>query len=113
MDQLSPTALMTDSPVRIIVADDFPANLDLMERILRGDGYIVHRASNGGDALALVEQTSPDVVLLDVMMPDQTGFDVCHALKSNPATRLIPVVLVTALNDSPDRIRGLDAGADD
>jgi putative two-component system response regulator len=113
MDQLSPTALMTDSPVRIIVADDFPANLDLMERILRGDGHIVHRASNGGEALALVEQTSPDVVLLDVMMPDQTGFDVCLALKSNPATRLIPVVLVTALNDSPDRIRGLDAGADD
>jgi putative two-component system response regulator len=113
MDPQRSPALTVDHPVRIVVADDLPANLDLMERILCGDGHIVYRASNGSEALALVEQTSPDLVLLDVMMPDQTGFDVCMTLKSNPATRLIPVVLVTALNDSPDKIRGLDAGADD
>jgi putative two-component system response regulator len=106
-------SLVVDSPAQIIVADDLPANINLIERILRSDGHSVHRASSGAEALALVEQTSPDLVLLDVMMPDQSGFDVCVALKSNPATRLIPVVLITALNDSSDKIRGLDAGADD
>jgi putative two-component system response regulator len=105
--------LSTDSPARILVVDDLAANINLIERILRSDGHVVHRARRGAEALALVAQTSPDLVLLDVMMPDQSGFDVCVALKSNPVTRLIPVVLITALNDSSDKIRGLDAGADD
>jgi putative two-component system response regulator len=98
---------------RIVIADDLPANIDLIERILCRDGHRVYRASDGDETLSLVERTLPDLVLLDVMMPARSGFEVCATLKADPLTRLIPVVLITALNDSPDRIRGLDAGADD
>ncbi|HEX3704496.1 MAG TPA: HD domain-containing phosphohydrolase [Vicinamibacterales bacterium] len=104
---------MMDTPGRILVADDEPANVDLLERWLRRDGHIVFRASNGEEALAMVAAQQPDLVLLDVMMPKQTGFEVCQALKHDAATRFVPVVLVTALQNTEDRIRGIDAGADD
>ena len=103
----------SESGARIVAADDVSANLDVIERILSRDGHTLYRAGSGRETLTLVEHLHPDLVLLDVMMPDRDGFDVCAALKADPGTRLIPVVLVTALNDSPDRIRGLDAGADD
>jgi cyclic di-GMP phosphodiesterase len=103
----------SESGARIVAADDVSANLDVIERILSRDGHTLYRAASGRETLKLVERLHPDLVLLDVMMPDRDGFDVCAALKADPGTRLIPVVLVTALNDSPDRIRGLDAGADD
>jgi putative two-component system response regulator len=104
---------MTDLPGRIVVADDEPANVDLLERWLARDGHAVYRAFDGEEALAIVAQHQPDLVLLDVMMPKQTGFDVCLALKRDAATRLIPVVLVTALQDTEHKIRGIEAGADD
>ena len=104
---------MTDVPGRIVVADDDPANVALLERFLGRDGHVVYRASNGDEAMALVAEHQPDLVLLDVMMPKKTGFDVCLALKRDPATRLIPVVLVTALQNVADKIRGIEAGADD
>ena len=102
------------SPVgRILVVDDIEANRKLVASFLVRDGHHVEFADDGQSALEVVARDHPDLVLMDVMMPHVNGFDACRALKANPATRLIPVVLVTALQDSEDRIRGLDAGADD
>jgi len=104
---------MADVPGRIVVADDDPANVEVLERWLGRDGHVVYRAFNGEEAMAIVAQQQPDLVLLDVMMPKLTGFEVCLALKRDPATRLIPVVLVTALQNAGDKIQGIEAGADD
>jgi len=85
----------------------------LAQSVLEPEGYIVFSACDGQSALASVARDAPDVVLLDVMMPGLDGFETCRQLKSNSATRLIPVVLVTSLFTPHDRIRGIDAGADD
>ncbi len=90
-----------------------PANLKLLEAQLSAEYFDVLTASNGFEALALCERGECDIVLLDVMMPDMDGFEVCRRLKSNPATHHIPVVMVTALDQPADRVRGLEAGADD
>jgi putative two-component system response regulator len=98
---------------QILVVDDVEANRTLLTRLLAQDGHVVTGVSNGDEALRLVAGTPPDLVLLDVMMPGADGFQVCRTLKQHPSTRLIPVVLITALQDSTDKVRGLDAGADD
>jgi putative two-component system response regulator len=100
-------------PAQILVADDLEANRQLLIRILTSDGHVVHLATDGDEALRLMETQSIDLVLLDVMMPGRTGFEVCRELKRRPATRLIPVVLITSLQDSESKVRGIDAGADD
>jgi two-component system, cell cycle response regulator len=98
---------------RILVVDDVPANVKLLEVRLLAEYFEVLTASNGADALETCENGKIDVVLLDVMMPDMDGFEVCRRLKSDPATAHIPVVMVTALDHVSDRVRGLEAGADD
>jgi len=98
---------------RVLVVDDIAANVKLLEARLSAEYFDVVTASNGKDALAICERADCDVVLLDVMMPDMDGFEVCRRLKSNPATHHIPVVMVTALDQPSDKIRGLEAGADD
>jgi putative two-component system response regulator len=98
---------------KILIVDDDAANRELMESILEVSGFSVTSAEDGQRALIEVERTSPDLILLDVQMPKLDGFEVCQRLKSNPGTRLIPVVLVTALSAIEDRVRGLEAGADD
>jgi putative two-component system response regulator len=98
---------------RVIIVDDCPENVLLLTRQLARDGYIVHTATNGDEALDLIAREQPDLVLMDVMMPRRNGFDTCRALKQNASTRLIPVVLVTSLRDSRDKVRGLEAGADE
>jgi two-component system, cell cycle response regulator len=98
---------------RILVVDDIPANVKLLEARLSAEYFDVVTAHNGVEALALCERAECDIVLLDVMMPDMDGFEVCRRLKSNPATHHIPVVMVTALDQPADRVRGLEAGADD
>ncbi len=98
---------------RVLVVDDVPANVKLLEARLSAEYFDVSTAINGLQALALCERAECDIVLLDVMMPDMDGFEVCRRLKSNPATHHIPVVMVTALDQPADRVRGLDAGADD
>lgn len=98
---------------RILVVDDIPANLRLLEVRLLAEYFEVFTATNGADALETCENGKIDVVLLDVMMPDMDGFEVCRRLKGDPATSHIPVVMVTALDHVSDRIRGLEAGADD
>jgi putative two-component system response regulator len=97
----------------ILIVDDNDASARLLERTLRRDGHRVRFARDGAEALAAVEREHPDLVLLDVVMPTLDGFETCRRLKGNPETRLVPVVLVTALNERRDRIRGLEVGADD
>jgi putative two-component system response regulator len=95
------------------VVDDEPANIALVSRLMRGLGYEVATATNGEAALEAVRRGPPDVILLDVNMPLLDGFEVCRRLKNDAATRLIPVVLLTGLAAVEDRVRGIDAGADD
>jgi len=98
---------------RILVVDDNPLNVKLLAAKLAHDYYVVSTAENGTQALAKMASEKPDIVLLDVMMPELDGFDVCRRIKSDPATSYIPVVMVTALSDAADRVKGLEAGADD
>src|SRR5277367_2559278 len=98
---------------RILVVDDVPANVKLLEARLSAEYFDVLTASNGAEALMICARAECDIILLDVMMPDMDGFEVCRRLKSNPATHFIPVVMVTALDSPSDRVRGLEAGADD
>ena len=98
---------------RILVVDDVPANVKLLEARLMAEYFDVLTASNGRDALDICDRTQVDVILLDIMMPEMDGFEVCERLKSNPRTAHIPVVMVTALDQPSDRVRGLKAGADD
>src|SRR3989475_11664924 len=98
---------------RVLVVDDVPANVKLLEARLSAEYFDVATAYNGAEALALCERAQCDIVLLDVMMPELDGFEVCRQLKSNPLTHHIPVVMVTALDQPSDRVRGLEAGADD
>jgi two-component system cell cycle response regulator len=98
---------------KILVVDDVPANLRLLEARLSAEYFDVVGASSGAEALSICGRGECDLVLLDVMMPDMDGFEVCRRLKTNPVTHHIPVVMVTALDQSSDRVTGLDAGADD
>jgi len=97
----------------VLIVDDADGNLRLLESLLRKERISIRRASNGEEALAAIAAEHPDLVLMDVMMPALDGFEACRRIKSDPATRLIPVVLVTALQDQDSRLRGLDVGADD
>jgi two-component system cell cycle response regulator len=98
---------------RVLVVDDVVANVKLLEARLTAEYFEVLSAMNGAEAIALCEKGKCDIVLLDVMMPDMDGFEVCRRLKSQIATAHLPVVLVTALDQPADRVRGLEAGADD
>src|SRR5246500_5707496 len=98
---------------RVLVVDDVPSNVKLLEARLGAEYFDVVTAMSGKEALEICERGECDLVLLDVMMPDMDGFEVCRRLKSNPATHHIPVVMVTALDQPSDRVTGLEAGADD
>ncbi len=98
---------------RVLVVDDEELNLKLFEAFLESQGYEVITAANGLRALSIIEKTEIDLVLLDVMMPELDGFRVCRTLKSREDTRLIPVILVTAMHDLDAKVRGIEAGADD
>ncbi|MCA1366235.1 PleD family two-component system response regulator [Bradyrhizobium sp. BRP14] len=98
---------------RILVVDDVPANVKLLEARLMAEYFDVLTAGDGHSALAICEKTPIDLILLDIMMPGMDGFEVCERLKANSRTSHIPVVMVTALDQPSDRVRGLKAGADD
>ena len=98
---------------RVLVVDDILANVKLLEAKLTSEYFDVMTATEGTAALELVRTASPDIVLLDVMMPGMDGLEVCRRIKADPKTTHIPIVMVTALSDVQDRVRGLDAGADD
>jgi len=97
----------------VIVVDDTDVSAEVLRRLLLQDGYTVQVAHDGESGLEAVRRSTPDLVLLDVMMPGINGFEVCRRLKADPATRLTPIVLVTTLDGRDDRIQGMDAGADD
>jgi two-component system cell cycle response regulator len=98
---------------RVLIVDDIPTNVRLLEARLSAEYYEVLTASSGRQALEICVSSDPDIVLLDVMMPEMDGFEVCAAIKSNPRTQHIPVVMITALDQPSDRVKGLEAGADD
>jgi CheY-like chemotaxis protein len=103
----------TADPGRILVVDDNEQNLELLVEYMRTLGCEVDTAADGVEALEQVENTQPDLILLDVMMPRMSGFEVCRKLKTDPATRDIPIVMVTALNEMGDIERGVECGTDD
>ena len=97
----------------ILVVDDKLDTLLLVRELLTSRGYHVTTASDADEALQAIEADRPDLILLDVIMPGRSGYDLCRELKDDPATRLIPVVMITGLSDRADRVRGIEAGADD
>ena len=102
-----------NDPARILVVDDTPSNVKLLADILQVRGYAVITAATGAEALARTEREAPDLVLLDVMMPGMSGYDVCRKMRENPATAMLPVIMVTALDPTQERVKGIEAGADD
>jgi class 3 adenylate cyclase len=104
---------VSGEPARVLVVDDTPHNLMLLADVLELEGYAVATATRGGEALEEIEKECPDLVLLDVLMPDMTGYDVCKRIRENPTTRMLPVVLVTALDATAERVRGIEVGAND
>jgi adenylate cyclase len=103
---------MTDA-AKILVVDDTANNVKLLKDLLSMKGYAVVTASSGAEGLEQIDKERPDLVLLDVMMPGMNGYDVCRKIRENPDTAILPVVMVTALDPGPERIKGLEAGADD
>ena len=102
-----------NSPAKILVVDDTPRNVKLLADLLTVKGYSVVTAASGREALALVDREPPDLVLLDVVMPEMSGYEVCRAIRAQPATAMLPVVMVTALDPGEERVKGIEAGADD
>jgi putative two-component system response regulator len=110
-DPCQNAAVITD--VRVLAVDDISANLRLIKRLLVAPAFHVMTASTPEDALIVIEQQQPDVVLMDVRMPGRDGFDLCRELKRNLATRFVPVILITAGLEATDKLRAIEAGADD
>jgi len=104
---------MTKRRKTILIVDDKPSNIKLHEAILKPDGYRILSASGGNEALAMVAQQPPDLILLDVMMPDMDGYQVAGRLKLDSATTTIPIIMVTGLSDRNSRLIGLNAGAEE
>jgi diguanylate cyclase (GGDEF)-like protein len=110
---LNPAAGEMPKKNKILVVDDVPVNVQLLTTYLTSVGYEVVTARDGQEALDQVAATLPDLILLDVMMPKLNGFEVCERLKSDSTTRIIPVIMVTALNEIEDKIKATESGADD
>src|SRR6202050_3778229 len=98
---------------RILIVDDESSARVALATLLRREGYEVSHASDGPSALAECASFRPDIILLDILMPGMDGFEVCRRIKATPETRLTPVVLITGLSETEDRIKGINAGADD
>ncbi|MGH7783595.1 MAG: response regulator, partial [Candidatus Binatia bacterium] len=98
---------------KILVVDDTPRNVKLLADVLNVKGYAVVTAASGREALAQVEAERPDLILLDIVMPEMSGYEVCRKIRENPATNILPVIMVTALDPGEERVKGIEAGADD
>lgn len=101
------------SKPKILIVDDMLENIELIEAYLSAEPYDVITASNGKEAIQKLKEENLDMILLDVMMPEMSGYEVCKIVKNNPETQFIPVLMLTALSDIEDRIKGIEAGADD
>lgn len=104
---------MEDRPWKILIADDNAQNLELLEAYLSDIPCEIVSAVDGDETLAKVASELPDLILLDIMMPKRSGFEVCRQIKSNPETRNIPVLMITSLHETADIERGVEAGTDD
>jgi DNA-binding response OmpR family regulator len=104
---------MTALRRKILVVDDTEPNLRLLRALLTGAGYDVITAQCGGDGIAAATRENPDLILLDIMMPDLTGFEVCQRLRASADTRHTPIVFLTALHEMEDHVRAIDVGGDD
>ena len=102
-----------DLKATILVADDNPDNVELIREVLQGAGYTIVAAHDGDEALVKVAETNPDLIILDAMMPGKDGFEVCRRLKKWEQTRNIPVLMLTALQEVADKVRGIESGADE
>ena len=102
-----------NAPAKILVVDDTPRNVKLLADLLSIKGYAVVTAASGPEALAKLDEEPLDLVLLDVVMPEMSGYEVCRKIRDNPTTEMLPVIMVTALDPSSERIKGIEAGADD
>ncbi len=100
-------------PIKILIVDDQETNVRLMETLLQAEGYATVAATNGREALTLAEAEKPDLILLDIMMPDMDGFEAVKHLKEDPVTQSIPVIMITALDDQETKIRALESGAEE
>jgi CheY-like chemotaxis protein len=101
------------TPSKILIADDNHQNCELLDAYLADEGYQIEMAYDGQQALDAVARLQPDLILLDIMMPKMSGYEVCQRLKSNPKTRQIPVIMVTALAEMGDIEKAVNAGTDD
>ena len=104
--------MFKDQPC-VLVVEDEPAQLEILAYNLESDGFLVSRARDGEEALLLIREDVPDVIVMDWMMPHLSGIEVCRRLKSNPETRSIPVIILSARSEDEDKVRGLEIGADD
>jgi len=104
--------MSTDQP-RVLVVEDEPAQLEVLAYNLEAEGFAVSRARDGEEALLVITEDAPDIVVLDWMMPNISGIEVCRRLKSKPETRAIPVIMLSARSEEVDKVRGLETGADD
>jgi sigma-B regulation protein RsbU (phosphoserine phosphatase) len=98
---------------KILVVDDTDTNIKLLRALLKGAGYEVVTATCGQEGLTAATTERPDLILLDIMMPDLTGYEVCQRLRAAPETRQIPIVFLTALHEMEDHVKGMDVGGDD
>jgi len=104
--------MATQQPSVLLVEDE-PAQREVLAYNLEADGFAVTSAGNGEEALMLVEEAAPDVILLDWMLPNVSGIEVCRRLKTRPETRNVPIIMISARSEEVDRVRGLETGADD
>ena len=104
--------MSVDQP-RVLVVEDEPAQREVLAYNLEAEGFAVSRAENGEEALMLVDETAPDVIVVDWMMPNLSGIEVCRRLKVKTETRSIPIIMLSARSEEVDRVRGLETGADD
>src|SRR6476659_10033520 len=108
-----PSAGLADFPACILIVDDERHNRELLEVMLKPEGFILLSAATGEEALTIVARQPPDLILLDVMMPGMNGYEVAARIKSDPEAKSIPVIMLTALDDRNARMLGLNAGAED
>lgn len=104
---------MAASQIQVLLVEDEPAQREMLAYNLEAEGYAVRRAENGEEAMLLIDEAAPDIIILDWMMPLLSGIEVCRRVKSRPETRDIPVIMLSARSEEVDAVRGLDTGADD
>ncbi|QDY71476.1 phosphate regulon transcriptional regulator PhoB [Qingshengfaniella alkalisoli] len=104
---------MASEQPNVLVVEDEPAQREVLSYNLEAEGFLVHKAETGDEALLLIEETQPDVIILDWMLPGVSGIEICRRIKMKPETRATPVIMLSARSEEVDKVRGLETGADD